>query len=448
LSLSEVPTGGGAMAYVTGRRVAANLEYRARVRVFGDGSVGVAAFKLTGTSTETLIGSEVLLPGLTYTPGMALNVRLVVSGSGTTDLAATVWAEGTTEPATPTLTRTDATAELQAPGGLGLAGYLAGSATAPVGLRFSGLTVTPVDAGNSAPTAAFTSAGNGLTTSFDASASKDTDGTLAGFAWDFGDGTTGQGATVSHTYADVGTYTVRLTVTDDEGAAASVERPVTATVPAAAVVLATDGFDRSVTGGLGTADVGGAWAASAGGTRQSVAASAARFALTAGTNTGSFLGSVTRTGADVRTTLSLSAVPTGGGANVYVIGRRVAANQEYRARVRILADGSVRVAVVRMSGSTNDVLVGAEVLVPGLTYTPGKELIVRVQVSGTGTTQLAATVWAVGSAEPATPTVSRTDTTAELQTAGSVGLTAYLSGSAVAPVDLRFTGFTATDPQD
>jgi PKD repeat protein len=448
MSLSGVPTGGGAMVYVTGRRVAANLEYRARVRVLADGSVGVAAVKLTGTTTETLIGSEVLLPGLTYTPGLALNVRLAVSGSGTTDLAATVWAEGTTEPATPTLTRTDATAELQAPGGLGMAGYLAGSATAPVDLRFTGLTVTPVGGGNSAPTAAFTSAGNGLTASFNASTSKDTDGTLAGYAWDFGDGTTGQGATVSHTYAAAGTYTVRLTVTDDEGATAFVERPVTATAPAAAVVLAADEFDRSVTGGLGTAGVGGAWTASAGATRQSVAASAARFAMTAGTNTGSFLGSVARTDADVRTTLSLSGVPTGGGANVYVIGRRVAANQEYRGRVRILADGSVRVAVVRMSGSTTDVLVGSEVLVAGLTYKPGMELNVRVRVSGTGTTQLAATVWAVGSAEPATPTVSRTDSTAELQAAGSVGLTAYLSGSATAPVELRFAGFSATDPQD
>jgi hypothetical protein len=65
-----------------------------------------------------------------------------------------------------------------------------------------------------------------------------------------------------------------------------------------------------------------------------------------------------------------------------------------------------------------------------------------VQVSGTGTTNLAATVWADGSAEPAVPTVSRTDTTAALQAPGSVSLAAYLSSSATAPVDLRFTGFT------
>ena len=37
------------------------------------------------------------------------------------------------------------------------------------------------------------------------------------FSWDFGDGGTGSGPTVSHTYADNGAYTVTVTVTDDDG---------------------------------------------------------------------------------------------------------------------------------------------------------------------------------------------------------------------------------------
>jgi probable HAF family extracellular repeat protein len=37
------------------------------------------------------------------------------------------------------------------------------------------------------------------------------------FQWDLGDGTTATGSTASHTYADNGTYAVRLTVTDAEG---------------------------------------------------------------------------------------------------------------------------------------------------------------------------------------------------------------------------------------
>ncbi|MGO4841307.1 PKD domain-containing protein, partial [Rhizobiaceae sp. 2RAB30] len=50
---------------------------------------------------------------------------------------------------------------------------------------------------------------------FDASASSDQDGSIARFEWDFGDGETGNGARIAHTYSSPGTYEARLTVTDD-----------------------------------------------------------------------------------------------------------------------------------------------------------------------------------------------------------------------------------------
>ncbi|GEM_PF-3849625 len=58
-----------------------------------------------------------------------------------------------------------------------------------------------------------------LTVSFDASASFDPDGTLVQYDWDFGDGTTRSdaGITPKHTYSIDGTYSVTLTVRDDEG---------------------------------------------------------------------------------------------------------------------------------------------------------------------------------------------------------------------------------------
>lgn len=58
-----------------------------------------------------------------------------------------------------------------------------------------------------------------LAVSFDASASVDSDGVIITYTWDFGDGVSGFGMMVSHTYTSSGTYTVTLTVTDNEGAA-------------------------------------------------------------------------------------------------------------------------------------------------------------------------------------------------------------------------------------
>ena len=84
---------------------------------------------------------------------------------------------------------------------------------------------------NSAPVAAFFTGGAGLTVNFDASASSDGDGEIASYAWDFGDGESGTGATASHEYAAAGTYNVKLTVTDNRGATASVTQPITVIAP-------------------------------------------------------------------------------------------------------------------------------------------------------------------------------------------------------------------------
>ena len=56
-----------------------------------------------------------------------------------------------------------------------------------------------------------------LSCSFDGSTSSDPDNDPLTYSWDFGDGSTGSGATTSHLYAKSGTYTVKLTVSDGRG---------------------------------------------------------------------------------------------------------------------------------------------------------------------------------------------------------------------------------------
>ena len=66
-----------------------------------------------------------------------------------------------------------------------------------------------------------------LTVHFDGSGSRDSDGTIELFTWDFGDGTSDTGSTVDHTYSQPGTYPVKLTVTDNRGGMGTASTAVT-----------------------------------------------------------------------------------------------------------------------------------------------------------------------------------------------------------------------------
>ncbi|CAJ0557464.1 unnamed protein product, partial [Mesorhabditis spiculigera] len=118
--LEAMPTGGGAYLS-TVLRSGASGDYRSRVRILADGSVQVSLTKVVA-GTETVLGSVVTLPGLTYTAGK-------------------VWDEEMPEPVQWTRSVTDSTPELQALGSTGLAVYISGSSTEPVVARFDNFEV-------------------------------------------------------------------------------------------------------------------------------------------------------------------------------------------------------------------------------------------------------------------------------------------------------------------
>jgi PKD repeat protein len=69
--------------------------------------------------------------------------------------------------------------------------------------------------------------GAGGAVKFDATASRDPDGSIVAYAWNFGDGKVGSGATPSHTFGKPGAYTVSLGVMDSDGQTASTSWTVT-----------------------------------------------------------------------------------------------------------------------------------------------------------------------------------------------------------------------------
>ena len=100
---------------------------------------------------------------------------------------------------------------------------------------------TPTDPGppsgaNQAPVADFSvdveQGAAPLPVSFDATGSNDPDGEIASYAWEFGDGSTATGVSVTHIYESPGYFVPRLTVTDDRGArATAVDSALIVTAP-------------------------------------------------------------------------------------------------------------------------------------------------------------------------------------------------------------------------
>src|SRR5439155_70078 len=118
---------------------------------------------------------------------------------------------------------------------------------------------------NVPPIALFTFTCSGLTCSFDASGSSDSDGTISGYEWCFMLANGGScrsdvgifGATANYTFAAGGSYTVTLAVIDNANAVSRTSHVVTVNAPPAADSPATSTRpDRRIPAGRSRATPG------------------------------------------------------------------------------------------------------------------------------------------------------------------------------------------------
>ena len=93
----------------------------------------------------------------------------------------------------------------------------------------TGQTFTGSGNNNQDPVANFTFTCSGLTCQFDGSSSSDSDGSITGYQWNFGGNNNASNSTTSFSFAQTGTYTVLLTVTDNNAATHSVSKSVQVT---------------------------------------------------------------------------------------------------------------------------------------------------------------------------------------------------------------------------
>ncbi|MEO5368132.1 MAG: PKD domain-containing protein, partial [Magnetococcus sp. WYHC-3] len=122
------------------------------------------------------------------------------------------------------------------------------------------ITVTPV---NDAPTVTVggtpTSGTAPLAVNFTATGA-DVDGDTLTYSWIFGDGATGTGASISHTYTSPGSYTSQVTVSDGKGGSASKSVTITVTAAGGTVGIVNGSFETpSVGSGYVSNPAGATW---------------------------------------------------------------------------------------------------------------------------------------------------------------------------------------------
>jgi fibronectin type 3 domain-containing protein len=213
---------------------------------------------------------------------------------------------------------------------------------------------------------------------------------------------------------------------------------------AATATALSDTFTRSVSSAWGAAESGGTWTVRGGATASySVDGANGVLTLPRGSGLNVDANAVSALNEDSVATVTADKIPSGGGDYFSVVARRQATNEQYA--VNLTLSGTPSLQLFRRDATQTQVNISATTVVGRSSFTAGTWWKVRFATTGSNPTTLSAKAWLATAAEPSAWQVTATDSTAALQSAGTPGMGAYLSGSAAnGPIAQRVTSFATS----
>jgi len=188
-------------------------------------------------------------------------------------------------------------------------------------------------------------------------------------------------------------------------------------------LIASDTFNRTVSNGWGTANLGGSWTVLDTATNWSVKPGAGIINVAASGQERAILSSVSVQDVDLSTKLVLPRC-TGSGTNcdAYVIGRFTGGSSPTYYRVGVIQGQGQNTVLLRSQRSDGSNLSGD--LNTGIAAANGVVLWMRIEFQGVNPTAIRARVWLNGTTEPTAWLLNITDSTSAEQVAGQVGVRA------------------------
>src|SRR4051812_25009440 len=217
----------------------------------------------------------------------------------------------------------------------------------------------------------------------------------------------------------------------------------TASARGATTTLASDTFNRTVSGGWGQADVGGSYTMGGLSSDLYVSGGAGRMDLPGpDVSRSAVLNSVWQRDVEINVSFRLAQRPVGGSVWVYGVARQVSPGTQYFAKARIFPDGTVRVSASKVIGDAETPL--GDPVTLSTDYNAGASWNLHASFNGAWPTNVGVSAWPSSGSEPGSWQFDAQDNASALQAAGAPGLFTY--GTADNSNTLSFDSYSVVDP--